>query len=331
MQFILLVLGLAAIIKSADILIDSVTKIARRFGISTFIIGITVIAFGTSAPELAIGILSGINNSNELTLGNIIGSSLSNFALIVGISSLIIPLQIKDTVTKRELPMLIGVQVILTAFILWDGKLSRTEGIALLFGFIGFMLYVWRDAKNSKPIEFDAQGDIDIDGDGNNLSEEAINLTQTESILKLCCYTLISLIGLFIGGKLTVDSSTQIAQIFGLSETLIGLTVVSLTTTMPELITSIIAVSKKEPDIVLGNCIGSNMFNILLVLGVSSSISPIQADLGIGFDLIAMVLLTLYILITSSIRKRIRKFSGFILLSSYVLYITYKVVTVVFF
>lgn len=330
MQFILLILGLAAIIKSADILIDSVTKIARRFGISTFIIGITVIAFGTSAPELAIGILSGISDTNELTLGNIIGSSLTNFALIVGISSIIIPLQIKDTVTKRELPMLLGVQVILTAFILVDGKLSRTEGIALLFGFIGFMLYIWRDAKKSKSIQFDVQGDIDIDGDGNNLSDEVLSSKQAESILKLSCYTLLSLIGLFIGGKLTVDSSTQIAQIIGLSESLIGLTVVSLTTTMPELITSIIAVSKKEPDIVLGNCIGSNMFNILLVLGVSSTISPIQADPGIGFDLIPMVMLTLYILITSYLRKRIRKFSGFILLSSYVLYITYKVLTVVF-
>ncbi|MDF2566926.1 MAG: sodium:proton exchanger [Oscillospiraceae bacterium] len=328
MQFILLILGLAAIIKSADVLIDSASKIARKFGISSFIIGITVIAFGTSAPELAVGILSGINHTNQLALGNIIGSSLSNIALIVGLSAIIMPLQVKDSVVRREIPILLGIQIILAAAILWDGQLSQLEGAAFLLGFIGFMLYIWRDAKHSMTIQIDAEGDIDIDGDGNGLPQETETLTKNKGQSKLWWFSILSLLGLFIGGKLTVDSSTQIAQSLGLSETLIGLTVVALATTMPELITSIMAALKKEPDIVLGNCIGSNIFNILLVLGASSSISPIHAEAGLWLDVAAMLVLTVFVFVLSLIKKKLQRPAGIFLLTSYIAYVSYKVISV---
>jgi cation:H+ antiporter len=149
MQFFLLILGLVIIIKSADVLIDSASKIARGYGISSFIIAITVVAFGTSAPELAVGIVSGLSHTNQLTLGNIIGSSLSNIALIVGLSAIIYPLQVKDTVVKRELPILIVIQTTLGAMLFWDGLLSRIEGFILLCVFILFMVYICRDARNS--------------------------------------------------------------------------------------------------------------------------------------------------------------------------------------
>ncbi len=328
MQYFLLILGLAMIIKSADILIDSSSKIAKRYGVSSFVIGITVVAFGTSAPELAVGIVSGITHTNQLTLGNVVGSSLANTAMIVGISAIIMPLQVRDSVVRREIPILIGIQIILALMLFDNGVLSRLNGVILISGFISFMLYIIKDSKGSMKIEIDAEGDIDTDADGNQLSNEIVEAESKENMIKLWCFSILSLTGLFIGGKLTVGSSTDIAHSLGLSETLIGLTVVAIATTMPELITSIIAAVKKEPDIVLGNCIGSNIFNILLVLGLSSVISPIPADASLWLDVAIMLILTVLVFIISWFRKIIKRRVGIILLLSYGLYIVYKVVTV---
>ncbi len=328
MQYFILVLGLIMIIRSADVLIESSSKIAKRYGVSSFVIGITVVAFGTSAPELAVGIISGITHTNQLTLGNIIGSSLSNTALIVGLSAIIMPLQVKDSVVRREIPMLILAQVIMIVMLFDNGWLSRMNGAILMIGFIGFMLYVSRNSKVSMKIEIDAEGDIDMDADGNQLSKDLIDTEKKEKLLKLWCFSILSLAGLFIGGRLTVGSSTSIAQSLGLSETLIGLTVVAIATTMPELITSIIAAMKKEPDIVLGNCIGSNIFNILLVLGLSSVISPIPTDLSLGLDVSVMLVLTIFVFAISWIRKKITRRVGIFLLLSYAAYLVYKVITV---
>ncbi len=325
MNYFLLILGLAMIVKSADVLIDSASKIARRYGVSTFVIGITVVAFGTSAPELAVGIVSGISQTNQLALGNIIGSSFSNIALIVGISAIIMPLSVKDSVVKREIPMLIGVQIALAALLFIDGWLSRIDGVILIAGFAAFMLYVVKDSKESLKIQIDAQGDIDTDADGNSLLPELVEAEDQKSTLKLYVLSLISLAGLFIGGRLSVSASTQIAQSLGLSETLIGLTVVALATTMPELITSIMAAVKKEPDIVLGNCIGSNIFNILLVLGLSSLISPIAVEKALWIDTTIMIVLTFFVLMISWIRKALRRKTGIFLLCVYFAYLSYKV------
>jgi cation:H+ antiporter len=325
MNCFLLILGLAMIVKSADVLIDSASKIARRYGVSTFVIGITVVAFGTSAPELAVGIVSGISHTNLLTLGNIIGSSFSNIALIVGLSAVIMPLSVKDSVVRREIPMLIGIQLALAAMLFVDGQLSRIDGAILVAGFAAFMVYVIKDSKESMKIQIDAQGDIDTDTDGNSLLPELVEAEDKKTTLKLYVFSLLSLAALFIGGRMTVSSSTQIAQSLGLSETLIGLTVVALATTMPELITSIMAAVKKEPDIVLGNCIGSNIFNILLVLGTSSLISPIAVEKTLWIDMVIMTVLTLFVFMISWIRKVLRRNTGIFLLCVYIAYFAYKV------
>lgn len=327
MQYVLLILGLAMIIKSADVLIDSSSKIAGRYGVSSFVIGITVVAFGTSAPELAVGIVSGISHTNQLTLGNIIGSSLSNTALIVGISAIIMPLLVKDSVIRHEIPVLFGIQIALAAMLFSDGKLSRVDGIILMLGFVGFMLYVILDAKESMKIQMDAEGDIDTDADGNQLSVEIMEKAESESLWKLVLLSALSLAGLFLGGKLTVDNSSQIALSLGLSETLIGLTVVAIATTMPELITSIMAAIKKEPDIILGNCIGSNIFNILLVLGISSFISPIPVDTTLWIDAVIVIALTIFVFAISWFHKTIKRRSGIFLLFTYIAYLAYKVIT----
>lgn len=325
MQFILLALGLAMIVKSADVLIDSASKIARRYGVSSFIIGITVIAFGTSAPELAVGIVSGIDHTNQLTLGNIIGSSMSNMALIIGLSAIIFPLQVKDNILKRELPILFAIQIGLGVMMFMDGLLSRTEGLILMGLFVVFMVYISMSSKQSMKIQIDAEGDIDTDGDGNGLLGQPEEKQKKTELLKLWCFSLLSLLGLFIGGRLTVDASTKIAQSLALSETLIGLTVVALATTMPELITSIVAAKKKEHEIVLGNCIGSNIFNILLVLGVSSTISPIAVEERLKFDVASMLFLTVVIFVMSLLRKKLQRRTGVFLLMGYILYLAIKV------
>lgn len=327
MQFILLVLGLGMIVKSADVLIDSASKIARRYGVSSFIIGITVIAFGTSAPELVVGIVSGVDHTNQLTLGNIIGSSMSNMALIIGLAAIIFPLQVKDNILKRELPILFAIQIALGVMMFRDELLSRTEGLILMGLFVVFMVYISMSSKKSMRIQIDAEGDIDTDGDGNGLLEQPEGKQKKDGLFKLWCFSLLSLLGLFLGGRLTVDSSTKIAQSLGLSETLIGLTVVSLATTLPELITSIVAARKKEHEIVLGNCIGSNIFNILLVLGLSATISPIAVEEKLQFDLAAMLVLTVIIFAMSLLRKKLQRRTGIFLLLAYVLYLAVKVLT----
>lgn len=323
MEYILLILGLVMIVKSADVLIDSTSRIARKYGVSAFVVGISVIAFGTSAPELAVGLISAVNKTNELALGNIIGSSVANIALIVGMASTIYPLTVKDTVIKREIPMLIGAQALLAFMVLYDGKLARWEGALLLLGFAGFILYVILDAKKSMKISFDSEGGLDTDGDGNNVPEPE----KENSMLKLWLFSAASLAGLFIGGNLTVDNSTKIALNLGLSETLIGLTVVAIATTLPELMASIMAVRKKEPDIVLGNCVGSILFNILLVLGSSSAIHPIAAQGSLLWDMVIINVLAVALLVISLPKKKIPRLFGILLMTGYFGYIFFKVVT----
>ena len=329
MQYLMLIAGLAMIVKSADVLIDSSSKIAKQYGVSSFVIGITVVAFGTSAPELAVGILSGISHTNQLTLGNIIGSAMSNTALIVGISAIIMTLRVRDSVIKREIPMLLGIQAALAAMLLIDGELSRMEGGLLLLGFVGFMLYIVKGSEGSVKIQLDLQGDIDTDGENNQLPNEASGADTDKGLIKLWLLSVLSLAGLFVGGQLTVNNSAAIAQSLGLGETLIGLTVVSIATTMPELITSMMAALKKEPEIILGNCIGSNIFNILLVLGLSSVISPIAADTSLWIDIVIMLSLTSLIFVISWRNKQINRREGIAFVMLYIAYLTFKVLSAV--
>lgn len=323
MEIFQLLAGLAIIVKSADVLIDSSSKIARKYGVSSFVIGITVIAFGTSAPEAVVGLLSAVNKTNQLTLGNIIGSAYANTALIVGIAAAILPLTVKNSVIKREIPMLIFVQCILAFMILADNKLTRLEGIILLAGFAGFIAYIIIDSKKSHTIPIDSEGGIDTDE--SELAEKAG--VKVAKFAKLWVYGGLSLIGLFIGGKLAVDSSTQIAVNFGLNETIIGLSVVALATTLPELMTSVMAVRKNEPDIVLGNCIGSNLFNILSVLGLSAAINPISTQGDMLFDVLFMIALTVVIFAVSFFAKRVTRLTGILLIISYISYVGVKVIT----
>lgn len=324
MEVILLIIGLVLVIKSADILIDSSSKIARNYGVSSFVIGITVVAFGTSAPELVVGILSALSGTNELGLGTVVGSSYANMTLIVGLSALVFPLVVNDSAIKKEIPMLIFVQALFAAMILWDNQLSRLDGLLLLGGFVAFMVYVVLDSKKSMKISIDIEGDIDTDGDGNQVTE----YTTTEkirSVPMLWLLSILSLVGLYIGGQLSVENSVQIAKNFGLSETIIGLTIVAVATSLPELVTSIVAMRKNEKDIVLGNCVGSNIFNILLVMGVSSTIHPFSIQENMTVDLLLIIVIVGVIYLLSRFTKKVSRLFGSVLVLSYFSYLLLKV------
>ena len=226
--------------------------------------------------------------------------------------------------------MLFVVESVMCLLLIFDHQLSRTEGLILLACFAAFMVYVTRSAKSSMTIRIDPEGDIDTDFDGNNVPEDQEDLAALSdkgSLIKLWILSLLSLAGLFIGGRLTVSTSVSIAEGFGLDETLIGLTVVALATTMPELITSLVAVRKKEPDIVLGNCIGSILFNIMLVLGASSVINPIKVETDLRFDLIAMMGVTVILFVVSIAHRKLSRTVGFLLLACFVGYMTIKVLS----
>lgn len=332
MNFIYLLIGLVFIIKGADLLVESASKLAKTMGVPVFIIGLSVVAFGTSAPEMAIGILSGIQKTNVITLGNVIGSSIVNVSLVIGLTAFLFPIKVQKSEARRELPILLGVQIIflVIATIGWD--ISRIDGVLLLLVFCLVMFYL---AIYSKPI---------VDVGLNILEEDNILLSQEGAkdvhgekgktplkpldrpfIYRQIAWLLVGLTGLVIGGDMVVDNSVAIAQRFGLSETLIGLTIVSIGTTFPELITSVVAAAKKESEIAVGNVIGSSMFNILFVLGLSSVISPIPVAYPLINDLIVMLAASLLLFLFAYFKDGIPRFAGAIFFFYYTFYLLSKI------
>ncbi len=310
MDFFILIIALIMLIISADKLTDSSAKIAKYYGVPVFIIGVSIIAFGTSAPELIVGIVSSINKVNDISLGNIVGSCINNSGIIIAISAFILTIQVDEKILKREMLILTFVETLLI-IMLSNNVLGRLEGIVLLILGLLFILYIIKGSKNPEQ-EY----------------QENEYIISKKDILKHWLIIVISLLGLIVGGQLIVTSSTNIATQMGVETTVIGLTLIALGTTMPELITSISAARKKEDDIVLGNVIGSNIFNILIILGVASIINPINIVFldksmilkSMIIDLGFMYLLNIYIYIVMMLRKRISAFTGSVILLMYVSY-----------
>jgi len=315
-EFIILLVSLVIIVIASDKLIDSSSKIAKFYGVPTFIIGVSIIAFGTSAPELVVGILSSIQKTNQLSYGNIVGSCINNTGLILGVSSLILTVAVSAKIMNKEMLMLIGVDLILLAMS-FNGGLSRIDGIILLALGLAFIIYLIKGATS-----------------GDEESAEKIEKTQLK---KHWLIVIFGLIGLIASGHLIVDSSQKIAASFGIDQSAIGLTLVALGTTMPELMTSIAAARRKEDDMILGNIIGSNIFNILIVLGVSSAIHPISINFidpfniyrSLFIDVGIMIFLTFLIYIIMRSRKKISWLSGTLLLTIYTLYMIKQIYFIV--
>lgn len=318
MDFLILILSLVIIVIAADKLIDSSSKIARHYGVPVFIIGISIIAFGTSMPELVVGIISSINGDNALSYGNIIGSCINNVGLNLGLVALIITIMVDEKILKKEMLMLTLVELLLLG-LSFNGDLSRIDGVILLILGIAFIVYLIKGAKDGKKDDEDAP----------------LEKLSKGEVGKKWFVMLFSLAALIFSGNLIVDSSQAIAISFGIEQSAIGLTLIALGTTMPELVTSITAARKKEVDIILGNVIGSNIFNILIILGIAATINPININfidkvnlsnsLFVEVGIMIIINLVAYIIMAS--KKKISKLSGILLLLLYVSYMANQVLT----
>ncbi|HAY35211.1 MAG TPA: sodium:proton exchanger [Bacteroidetes bacterium] len=310
MNFLLLIAGFIILIFSADKLVDGSSSLARKFGIPDIVIGLTIVAFGTSAPELFVNVIAAINGNTQLVLGNIIGSNIFNVLVILGVSSLIYPLSVKRNTTWLEIPLslLAGLVVLFMSNDVFFDKaetniLSRIDGIILFCFFIIFHVYSMEVAKSGVSDE----------------EFEAKDLTKLKSTI----FILVGLAGLVIGGELIVNSAVNIANNIGISERMIALTIVSIGTSLPELATSIVAVKKKNVDIALGNIVGSNIYNIFFILGISAFISPVNVEKSnsteIWINIFANILL--FIFIFSGKGRRIERWEGMTFLFLYLAYI----------
>ena len=252
-------------------LVTGGAAIAKRLGISNLVIGMTVVAYGTSTPELAAAIAAA-GNHPELILGNVVGSNISNIGMVIGISAILVPLVAQKSTVRKEVPIMIGVSLLLIGISL-DGEISQYDGMLLLAGLIAFTIFIYKDVK--KQI--------------NNNQEENKEVKSKKILLKSLGFVAIG-IGLLYGGAiLTVDNAVIIAQSFGISELVIGITVIAIGTSLPELITSIIAIRKGHHDIGVGNIIGSNIYNILMIIGVSSTIAGITVVSDVFMDYAVMI------------------------------------------
>lgn len=312
LSIVLLLIGFVILIYGADKLVDAASGLAANFGIPNIVIGLTVVAFGTSAPELVVNVFAAASGSSEMVMGNVLGSNIFNVLGILGISAIVYPLTVKSNTTWIEIPLsfLAALVVLIVAndFSFNDGAnnlISFGDGIILLLFFSIFLVYNIMVSKQPGGISD---------------SLEISKFTTGSAVL----WIIIGLAGLVLGGKLIVDNAVSLAVEFGLSQRLIGLTIVSIGTSLPELATSIAAVRKKKVDIAIGNVVGSNIFNIFFVLGISSIVNPVSISepnfIDIYMNILAGLLLFLF-LFTGKGRK-LERWEGGILLGLYVVYLT---------
>lgn len=306
-DIVLLLIGLVVLIYGANFLVDGGSALAHRLKVSNMVIGLTVVAFGTSTPELVVNVVSSMDGSSALALGNVLGSNIFNILAILGVTALIVPLGVKKMTTWVEIPLAVLAAVLVLLFINGDpaGTITRAEGICLLCFFVIFLVYTLMLAK------FGAAGD----------GEEIV--IKNYSVGKSVLFILLGLVGLIGGGRLLVNGAVNIAQSMGISERIIGLTIVSIGTSLPELATSIIAARKKNADMAIGNVVGSNIFNTFLILGASATITPLQVPQGSLLDLIVNIVAAglLFLFIFTGRGRKISRWEGGILLVIYIVYL----------
>ena len=307
LQTVLLAVGFVMLIKGADWFVDGAASLAAKFGIPQLVIGLTIVAMGTSAPEAAVSISAALQDNAGITIGNVVGSNILNVLVILGLASVIIPIAVKKSTIRYEIPFTIFVTVVLAVLGLWDNKISRLEGIILWVLFIVYLAYLFVMTK---------KGDAD--------AEE--NESKLDKVWKMAVFILVGG-GLIVwGSDVTVDAATKIAGYFGMTDRLIGLTIVALGTSLPELITSVTAAKKGNADIAIGNIVGSNIFNILFVVGTTALITPVvYAQNFIVDSIVAVVAMVLLWLLVINKDKKLKRWGGVILLIGYVGYFIYLV------
>ena len=303
MVFLLLVLGMGLLMKGADLFVDGSASVARKLKVPSVIIGLTIVALGTSLPEASVSITAGLMGSNEIAISNIVGSNIFNTLVVVGTSAVITPFLMDKDILNRDLKINILVSILLSIFVL-NGMLNRFEGIIFLVGLVLFILNLIRSAKK-------------------NREDEKV---ETLSGIKCLIYIVIGVACIIWGGDITVDSAKQIAAMLGMSDTLIGLTVVSIGTSLPELVTSVVAARKGESGLSLGNAIGSNIMNILFILGASSTIHPIAATSQNIIDTFVLIGISLLIYGIAKKGDTMTRKKGIFTILVYVIYMIYIII-----
>jgi cation:H+ antiporter len=306
---VLLIVGLITLIIGGDLLVRGASRIALRFKISPLVVGVTIVAFGTSAPELLISIQAALTGSPDITMGNVIGSNICNLALVLGITALIAPIHVNSDSIKIDWPMTMGSSLLLY-FVVREGFVNNYEGIFFLVILVLYIVFIVRRSRK------------------NNMSIESlgIEVDDTPEASKTGIYKEVGLIaiggiGLYFGSDWFVNSAKDMAIYLGVSERIVGITIVALGTSLPELVTSIVAAFKKETDLALGNLMGSNIFNILSILGITSLIEEIHVSpIILNSDMIWMLAITLLLFPFMAINKKIDRYEGLILLGVYIFY-----------
>lgn len=351
LTYILFVLGFILLIKGADFLVEGSSSIARRLGISSLVVGLTIVSFGTSAPELIVNIFASLKGNVDIGIGNILGSNISNIFLILGISALIYPLKIKKSTTWKEIPLnfLAAVVLFLMANDMmidrtYESVLTRVDGLILMVFFVIFMHYTIGLARTEKEMTLDigkypAIFFTKVRKSIKKLFEKYHNIkirkkTYEEPVIEekrigtAIFMTIIGIIALAYGGEWVVEGAVTIAEQFGLSEALIGLTIVAVGTSLPELATSAVAAFKRKTDIAIGNVVGSNLFNIFWVLGLSAVIRPLPFNPMINSDILVYLVATvmLFLFCFTQSRHQIDRCEGAVFVASYVAYIIFLIV-----
>lgn len=311
MTYVLLVLGFVLLIKGADLLIEGSSSIAKRLNISDLVIGLTIVAFGTSAPELIVNVMASYNGNTDLAIANVLGSNIANTFLAIGGAAIFTPLIVKRNTIYKEIPLtlLAAIVLFITANdVFLDGnapnQITRSEGLTLIGFFIIFFFYTVGIAADSNDVAF----------------EKTKRLTITRSMT----YILFGLLGLTYGGEWIVSGSVDVAKVFGMSETLVGITVVAIGTSLPEITTSILSAYKGKSDIAIGNAVGSNIFNIFWVLAASSTIKTLpfsdKINFDVGVNILASLLLFLFLYIANK-KHTLKRGHGIFFIALYSIYI----------
>lgn len=311
---ILLIIGFLLLMKGADYFVDGASAIAKKLRIPSIVIGLTIVAFGTSAPELAVSLGAALKGSNDIAIGNVVGSNLFNTLVVLGASAAITPVVVKQEIIKRDYPLSI-IAAILLGILSMDmilGKthtmtIGRIDGVILLALFVFFLINTIKGGLKGR----------------NAAVEEVDNMNL--SLWKSVLIIVLGLAEIIIGGDLSVESAKDIARAFGMSEALIGLTIVAFGTSLPELVTSIVAARKGENDIAVGNVVGSNIFNILLILGLSATILPMNMSGTYLYDIIILIVVTVATYIPIARTNKVGRPMGIVMVGSYLLYTIYLI------
>lgn len=316
---VFLVIGFVLLIKGADFFVEGSSSVAKRLHVPSIIIGLTIVAMGTSLPETAVSVSASIAGNNELAVSNVVGSNIFNLMVVIGVCAMIATVNVAKETIKRDIPFsLICAGLLLIFGIVGFGDksgmiLGRLDGVIFLCAFAGYIFYMVKIALKASKEGRKVEGG----------SEEEIKLISVPlSIL----FIIGGAVAIAVGGDVTVDAASRIASDLGMSQTLIGLTIVSIGTSLPELVTSIVAARKNEVDMALGNAIGSNIFNILMVLGIASAISPITIITENIIDLCVLIAFTVCVWIFASSRRKVGRPEGFIMVLLYAIYAVYIII-----